>query len=163
MRRWGSRAGWCWWCRTAASFGWSGCTGSPDTPGHPGCTACWSSSCPDDGRWPTRHSLNSDSALSHRGTVCFECWSIECGMRCTCESLWVDVHPLNSLFIFIYSQNKLHFFGTVSLGSRDVAVREERIEKRTHTSLHIHHICTVFTWYWHDIIVLHRNDSVQFW
>lgn len=47
--------------------------------------------------------------------VYFEGWSIEC--VCTCESLGVNVHPLNCFHFVSDSQNEVHFIGTVRLGS----------------------------------------------
>lgn len=41
----------------------------------------------------------------------------------TCESLRVDVHPFNNLSRFSNSQGKIHFIGTVSLGSTVVAIK----------------------------------------
>lgn len=38
-------------------------------------------------------------------------------MNCTCESLRIDVHPLDSLLCLSNSQDEVNLIGTVCLGS----------------------------------------------
>lgn len=72
VRRWGSKAGWHWWCRKGAFFGWLYWTWSPDTPGPLGNILCWFSSWLDDVWWPTLHFLSCENIISLGRGVCLK-------------------------------------------------------------------------------------------